>query len=236
MDEFDYGELSAEWWLTTAKELGLSERQAKFAAAKHRGASNTQAAKEAGYGVDSKQIGYRVARTEAVSRLLAMAVAEAGGGYDGNLTTEEAKRILTLLARGSDPAMRIKSIEALERMQAREAAQAQERRELGFDEALKEAEAKAPTFGRLFLLEAYWAEHGALPVRSEEFRRQAQTIAVEAPASWWSWRCNSPGHEAEFDALVPLSSLRDMLLRQATDATGLVDEIALAEAPTETAH
>jgi hypothetical protein len=116
-DIFDWGQLPSDWWLQTAKEIGADERHAKFAAAKHRGCSNTEAARLSGYGTggaeSTRSEGYRVSRSNKVTQLLALAAAEAGGGYDGSLTRQEAKHILTAMARGSDPQVRIKSIELL---------------------------------------------------------------------------------------------------------------------------
>jgi hypothetical protein len=57
--------------------------------------------------------GYRLSRTNKINQLLALAAAEAGGGYDGTLSPTEARQILTSLARGSDPLVRIKAIESL---------------------------------------------------------------------------------------------------------------------------
>src|SRR5437588_206939 len=96
---FDYGELSRDWWVETAKQCGASEKHAKFAAAKHRGATNTDAARSAGFGRGSeasvRSEGYRLARSNKIMQLLALAAAEAGGGYDGTLTRGESNQILT---------------------------------------------------------------------------------------------------------------------------------------------
>jgi len=49
--------------------------------------------------------------------LLSMAKAETGKGPDGNVTMDEAKQILSRLARGSDPNVRIKAIESLAKIE-----------------------------------------------------------------------------------------------------------------------
>jgi DNA-directed RNA polymerase subunit F len=46
-----------------------------------------------------------------------MAKAETGQGPDGNVTMDEAKQILSRLARGSDPNVRIKAIESLAKIE-----------------------------------------------------------------------------------------------------------------------
>jgi hypothetical protein len=57
-----------------------------------------------------------------------MAKAETGKGPDGNVTLVEAKQILSRLARGSDPNVRIKAIETLAKIE-------REERELNMREA-----------------------------------------------------------------------------------------------------
>jgi hypothetical protein len=125
MEGTDWGALGSDWWLKTAREIGVSEKHAKFAAAKHRGSSNVQAAREAGFGSTPGSIkaeGHRLSRTNKINQLLALAAAEAGGGYDGTLSPTEARQILTSLARGSDPLVRIKAIESLGKIDKDEAA------------------------------------------------------------------------------------------------------------------
>jgi len=125
-DNFDWGQLTKDWWLETARTIGATERHAKFSAAKFRGATNTLAAKEAGYSANAtnpgsvRSEGYRLFRSNKVTQLLSLAAAEAGGGIDGSVLPQEAKQILSHLARGSDPSVRIKALEALNKMHDRE--------------------------------------------------------------------------------------------------------------------
>lgn len=80
-----------------------------------------RSARLAGYGGSDeniRQTGSKTAKSTAVINLLALAAAEAGGGDDGVLKTAEAERILSRLARGSDPQIRIKSIESLAKLEA----------------------------------------------------------------------------------------------------------------------
>ena len=125
-NSFDWGELGFDWWSKTAAGVGASERHAKFAAVKHRGGSNTEAARLSGFGGGSegsvRSEGYRLFRSNKIMQLLALASAEAGSGYDGTLTATESRQILTHLARGSDPAIRIKAIESLAKIEQSERA------------------------------------------------------------------------------------------------------------------
>jgi hypothetical protein len=118
---FDWGELGEKWWRDAGAQFKASEAQIKFACAKHRCASNAGAAREAGYAgcADNdiaKQSGYKAFRTTSVQNLLAFAAAEAKGGNDGTVYGGEARRILSKLARGSDPTVKIRAIEALQKL------------------------------------------------------------------------------------------------------------------------
>src|SRR6185369_1641011 len=119
-DTFDYGTLGEVWWLQTGQQLGANVKQIRFAAAKYRGCSNTQAYREAGYEAANeggyRTGGYRLARANIIERLLAFAAGDGGEGYDGSVDRAEARRILSSLARGSDPSVRIRAIEQLGKM------------------------------------------------------------------------------------------------------------------------
>jgi hypothetical protein len=83
----------------------------------------TGSARAAGYAGDAdniRQAGHRASHSTAVMSLLSMAAAEAGEGPDGNVTMGEAKQILSRLARGSDPNVRIKAIESLAKIEREE--------------------------------------------------------------------------------------------------------------------
>ena len=145
-DPFDWGPLGEAWWLETAAQLGASDLQTKFACAKHRGCSNTEAARQAGYEADSdgmRSAGYRAMRSNSVERLLAFAASE-GGGYGGEVDRDEAKRILSSLARGSDPRVRISAVEQLNKMAEADRQQQDAEDEPTPKEALAELAALSP--------------------------------------------------------------------------------------------
>jgi hypothetical protein len=120
MDDFDWQPLGRDWWLEVAKSVGADERQLKFACSKFKSCSHTEAARRAGYGDGdgeaAKQAGYRLSRTRVVTTLLALASAECRGGPDGAVDSKEARAILSGLARSSDPSIRIRACEAIQRM------------------------------------------------------------------------------------------------------------------------
>jgi hypothetical protein len=118
--EFDYSPLGPGFWLEAQKTAGASDLQTRFACCRHRGMTAAGAAKAAGYSGDAdsiRQAGSRAAKSTAVMNLLALAQAEQAGGDDGTVKGPEARRILSKLARGSDPSVRIRAVELLAKLE-----------------------------------------------------------------------------------------------------------------------
>jgi len=122
--DFDWSPLGSFWWASAAEKYRATVRQTRFACAKHRGASNTGAAREAGYSAQKnaiRQIAYRVYRSNVVQNLLAFAEKHQNG--DAIITkpvdTGEARNVLSNLIRGSDPSIKIRALEALQRIDDR---------------------------------------------------------------------------------------------------------------------
>src|SRR5262249_29349801 len=128
--EFDWSPLGEAFWKEAAGTVGATPLQAKFACCRQRGMTATGSARASGYSGDKvsiRQAGSRAAKSTAVMNMLALARAQTGEGPDGVVGGAEAKRILSRLARGSDPNVRIKALESLARMDRdeREASAAQ---------------------------------------------------------------------------------------------------------------
>jgi hypothetical protein len=122
-EEIDWGELGEEWWREAGTACHASEQQIIFALHRSKGMTATASARAAKYAGDDttiRQAGHRASHSTAVCGLLSMAKAETGQGPDGNVTMTEAKQILSRLARGSDPNVRIKSIETLAKIEREE--------------------------------------------------------------------------------------------------------------------
>ena len=118
--EFSWEPLGEAWWLEAQATCGATDLQVRFACCRHRGMTRTLAARLAGYKgtADSiRQSASDAAKTNAVVNMLALAAAETGSGDDGTLGPAEAKRILSRLARNSDPTVRIKAIESLQKIE-----------------------------------------------------------------------------------------------------------------------
>jgi len=119
-EEIDWGDLGESWWREAGTNCHATEQQIIFALHRHKGMTATGAARAAKYSGDEatiRQAGHRAAHSTAVMGLLSMAKAETGQGSDGNVTMDEAKQILSRLARGSDPNVRIKAIESLAKIE-----------------------------------------------------------------------------------------------------------------------
>lgn len=191
-DNFDWGQLPYEWWIETGKTVGADIRHCKFAAVKHRGGTNTEAARLAGFGGgtegSTRSEGYRVARSNKVNQLLALAAAEAGGGYDGTLTKQGSRSILTAMARGSDPQVRIKAIELLNKLEREEAA-ANVKPEENLEETLATLIRIVPEEGAgSFLALSAFINSGGFIGSYTFLAETAPIIARYYPTEWFKWR------------------------------------------------
>jgi hypothetical protein len=190
---FDYGSIPYETWKEFAATVGADERHLKFAAAKFRGCTNTQAAREAGFGpgggTSTRSEGYRVARSNKINQLLALAAAEAGGGYDGTLSKQEGRSILTAMARGSDPQVRIKAIELLHKMEEKEAALNATKPEESLEENLAALITLVPEQGAGAFLALSGFIHAGGFIGSFPFLAEiAPLLSRHYPGDWQRWR------------------------------------------------
>ena len=125
-EEMNWGELGEQWWKETGATVGATEAQVVFSCCFHQGMSATGAARVAKYGSGGsedgiRQSGHRAAHSVAVMHLLSLAHAETGSGPSGNVELDEAKAILSRLARQTgDPNTRLRAIESLVRISERE--------------------------------------------------------------------------------------------------------------------
>jgi hypothetical protein len=192
-DDFDWGQLPYEWWIETGKTVGADIRHLKFAAAKFRKCTNTQAAREAGFGTGNDQStrseGYRVARSNKINQLLALAAVEAGGGYDGTLSQQEARSILTAMARGGDPQVRIKSIELLNKLDIQEATANAAKAEENLEENLAALITLVPEQGAgAFLALSGFIHAGGFIYGFPFLAEVAPIISRHFPGDWQRWR------------------------------------------------
>jgi hypothetical protein len=120
---------------------------------------------------------------------LALAAAEAGGGYDGTLSKQEARSILTAMARGSDPNCRLKSIELLNKLQLQEAEANAAQPEETLEQTLAAIICSVPEsgVGAFLSLSAFFS--GAHNLVNHPFLRQtAPLVARNFPNEWAAWR------------------------------------------------
>jgi len=123
--DFDWSPLGEGFWLEAQKTTGATDQQTRFACCRHRGMTAVGSAKLAGYAgsdVAIRKAGSQAAKGTAVTNMMALAAAEAAGGDDGTVGVAEARRILSRLARGSDPNVRIKAVEGISKLDREERA------------------------------------------------------------------------------------------------------------------
>jgi hypothetical protein len=121
--EFSWGSLGEQWWRAAAEACDHkpTEEQLRFAVCRHDGLTAADSAARAGYvgeGQRIRQAGSRAAQSTSVKELLAYVFAETGvgDGDEGVVKSGEAKRILSRIARKGDNNARIKSLEALAKL------------------------------------------------------------------------------------------------------------------------
>jgi hypothetical protein len=153
-EEIDWSPLGEDWWLEAGANCHATRQQIVFALHRHKGMTATGAAKAANYAGDEttiRQAGHRAAHSTAVMGLLSMAKAETGKGPDGNVTMNEAKQILSRLARGSDPNVRIKAIESLAKIEKDEREFEARRQETGnLQDEIREMAKISPELAEVF--------------------------------------------------------------------------------------
>jgi hypothetical protein len=115
---------------------------------------------------------------------------------DGEMTGAEAKAVLTDIARGNDAALKIRAVEALQRIIEQESQR--ERREFSLEQAFESADKAAPGFGPQFLTEAFFNEHKSLPWSCESFTRLVSRLAATFPDRWRHYQDQLPGHRMKF--------------------------------------
>jgi hypothetical protein len=150
--------LGEQWWRENGAICGATNQQIIFSACLHQGWTQTASARAAKYGGNEdgiRQSGHRAAHSTAVCALLNLAHAATGTGPSGNVDIEEAKSILSRLARNGDPNVRLRSCETLVRIHEREQELARERNDglTDIEAELRDIRAISPE-----LAEAYAAE------------------------------------------------------------------------------
>jgi hypothetical protein len=121
---FDWGKLGEQFWRDLGATCKASDLQIRFACSAHAGATATGAARLAGYGggVDAiRQSGYKAIRTTAVVNMLALAAAEDRGAAPKYADKAKRTEALSDMVVSPDPMLRIRAIEALNKMDDRDA-------------------------------------------------------------------------------------------------------------------
>jgi hypothetical protein len=234
--EFDWSPLGEAWWRDAAGACGASDKQAKFACLRHRGMTAVGAARGAGYGGEGasiRQLGSRTAKSPAVLNLLAMAAAEAGGGTDGTVDTPEAKRILSRLARGSDPNVRIKALDSLAKLEERERESNTSEDPGDLNEIVRRTVLALPASLGPALAVGMWFEWLGDIEGFPFLREVAPLLAHDLPEEWARWRGDKPNPRLDELAAGPVLSSDELVaaLRKSVRVKKLNGSHASAEQP-----
>jgi hypothetical protein len=204
-DQYDWGPLGRAFWSRAALETGATPLQARFAVAKTRGLGHAAAARAAGCGRMAKSQGYEMSRNPKVVAMLAMAATstkarpkqlDPAPRPEGEMTPTERSAILTAIARDQEPALKIRAVEALDRITDRE--EQRERREYSMDEAVEASFKSAGLFGPQFIVESFFNRHKSLPWNSDAFVEIAPKLAAAFPERWQHYRNLLPHHRLKF--------------------------------------
>lgn len=131
-EPFDFGTLGEQWWRDAAADLmvakpalRISDNQIRFAAAKHRGCSDIESARQAGYATHNKeslkQAAYKAAHATAVVELLSLAALESQPerGTIKLVDDLEVMEILSKQIRSNDPNTVIRASELYNKIKER---------------------------------------------------------------------------------------------------------------------
>jgi hypothetical protein len=189
--EFCWDPLGEAFWTEAGATTGATPLQVRFACCRHRGMTAAGSARAAGYSGDDdsiRQAGSRAAKSTAVMNLLALATAESGGGDDGVVGTGEARRILSRLARGSDPNVRIKALDSLQKIEDRQRAD-RSKDEGPSDpvETTRQLFACTGIFGAVMVGEMWFNSVGDV-ARAPHFEAWAPVVARRFPELWSKYR------------------------------------------------
>jgi hypothetical protein len=130
-EEFVWPEFPPEsWWREAGADCRASEIQIKFAALFFQGVNASEALRRAGGAPETasalKQRAHSLSRSVAVTNLIGLARAEAAGSSrEGTVSVEEARQILSRMARQAGENARVRSIELLMKLDEQAEARAE---------------------------------------------------------------------------------------------------------------
>jgi hypothetical protein len=211
--EFDWSPLGEAWWMEAAATCGATPLQARFGCCRHRGMTQAGAARLAGYGGGPdgvRKAGSQAAKSTAVCNMMALAQAETSTGDDGVVGTGEARRILSRLARGSDPNVRIKALDSLQKIEDRQ--RAERLRDDGPSDHVSAVRAvilSIPCYGPALAC-GMWADNYG--IETFPFLREcAPLLANKFPEDWARWRGRRPDPGIDAMAAGPILSADEIV-------------------------
>ena len=186
-DDFPWGDLGEQWWRTTGAECRASEQQIRFACSRHQGATATGAARLAGYeaaGDGIRQAGHRASRSTAVLSMLALAEVEDKPAAPKTLDKAARVAHLSDIANKSpDPTLKIRAIEALNKMDDRDTELGKASDQDGFSEARYVREMLQAPGGAVAIV-SIWVADGRSLANLPLLHDVHKTIMRDDPVFW----------------------------------------------------
>ena len=120
MTEFEWPSPGESWWRQASSDCRASDTQAKYAALRVNSTPSLEAyrrvAGEEGRGHAVRQAAHRLERSVAVQNMVGLYRAEIAGANEGTVSAEEARQILSRIARNGDPSVSVRALETLARL------------------------------------------------------------------------------------------------------------------------
>jgi hypothetical protein len=197
---FDWSPLGEPRWRELGEAAGCTELQLRFGIARFQGASQTAAARLAGYegnGDALRRAGYAAYRSTGVQNLLELAAIHAPESTA--ISDKEIDAKIAKLIRSSDSNVSLKAIEAFQKREATKKEVAENSRDESLEGNLAEIVAAVPesSAGAFLAMSAFRSSFGSV-VNFPYLRECGPVVAKSYPAEWAQWREKSGGQWHEF--------------------------------------
>jgi hypothetical protein len=121
-----------------------------------------------------------------VGRLLALA-SGAGSGYDGSVDRDEARRILSNLARGSDPSIRVRAIEQLSKFDEADRQQQAAKEDPPLEDVARDVLETHPEYGPVILCDLIFQDTNSI-WGTPYLAQLAPILKRDFPKAWERYR------------------------------------------------
>src|SRR5262249_44849699 len=120
MTTFDWPRPGEAWWRQAASDCRATEQQAQYASLRINSTPSVEAYRritgETGHHQAVRSSAHRLERSVAVQNMIGLYRAEIAGANEGTVSVEEARQILSRIARNGDPSVAVRALETLARV------------------------------------------------------------------------------------------------------------------------